>query len=161
MTARRAAIAFPSLGATSCVGALSADGVTGLGPGEKSGGGGGGTYSPGRPRPRGGGGGGGTTPRGGTTARDVGAAARGAAAGRGLTSLTYAGFRRSQDQTASSSAAPHAPAASGTRSRRRQCPRPVILMPSAISTRAPTSSVARSAQTPRTSDLPNCTHDIQ
>src|SRR6267378_2119946 len=39
MTARRAAIAFPSLGATSCVGALSADGVTGLGPGEKSGGG--------------------------------------------------------------------------------------------------------------------------
>src|SRR5213593_1547255 len=157
MTARRAAIAAPPLGATSCVGALSADGVTGLGPGEKSGGGGGGTYSPGRPR----GGGGGTTPRGGTTARDVGAAGCGAAAARGLTSLTYAGFRRSRDQTASSSAAPNAPAASGTRSRTRQCPRPVIVMPSAISTRAPTSSVARSAQTPRVSDLPNCTHDIQ
>src|SRR5712691_11902050 len=155
MTARRAAIAAPPLGATSCVGALSADGVTGLGPGEKSGGGGGGTYSPGRPR----GGGGGTTPRRGTTTRDVGAAGCGAVAGRGLTSLTYAGFRRSRDQTASSSAAPTAPATSGTRSRTRQCPRPV--MPSAISTRAPTSSVARSAQTPRASDLPNCTHDIQ
>src|SRR5436853_7254747 len=116
---------------------MSADGVTGLGPGEKSGGGGTtrrtGTVGGGN----GGGGGGGTTPRGGTTARDVGAAARGAAAGRGLTSLTYAGFRRSQDQTASSSAAPNAPAASGTRSRRRQCPRPVIVMPSAISTRPP------------------------
>src|SRR5437879_12602973 len=89
MTARRAAIAFPSPGATSCVGALSADGVTGLGPGEKSGGGGGGTYSPGRPR--GGGGGGGTTPRGGTTARDVAAAARGAAAGQGPRGLSDAG----------------------------------------------------------------------
>src|SRR2546426_1606210 len=33
---------------------LSADGVTGLGPGEKSGGGGGGTYGPGRPRGGGG-----------------------------------------------------------------------------------------------------------
>src|SRR5213593_1094352 len=159
MTARRAAIAAPPLGATSCVGALSADGVTGLGPGEKSGGGGGGTYSPGRPR----GGGGGTTPRGGTTARDVGAAGCGAAAARGLTSLTYAGFRRSRDQIASSSAAPTAPAASGTRSRTRQCtcPRPPPVMPSAISTRAATSSVATSAQTPRPSDLPNCTHDIQ
>src|SRR2546425_3019363 len=114
MTARRAAIAAPPLGATSCVGAMSAGGVTGLGPGEKAGGGGttrrGGT----------GGGGGGTTPRGGTTARAVGAAGCGAVAGRGLTSLTYAGFRRSQDQTASSSAAPTAPAASGTRSRTRQ-----------------------------------------
>src|SRR5256885_16459965 len=104
MTARRAAIAFPPLGATSGVGALSADGVTGLGPGEKSGGGGGGTYSPGRPR--GGGGGGGTTPRGGTTARDVGAAARGAAAGRGLPRLTDAGFRRSQGHARTSRAAP-------------------------------------------------------
>src|SRR2546427_132259 len=103
MTARRAAIAFPSLGATSCVGAVSADGVTGLGPGEKSGGGRGGTYSPGRPRAGGGGGGGGTTPRGGTKARDGGAAGGGAAAGRRLTSLTYAGFRRRRDQIASSS----------------------------------------------------------
>src|SRR2546422_9226998 len=165
MTARRAAIVFPSLGATSCVGAVSADGVTGLGPGEKSGGGRGGTYSPGRPRAGGGGGGGGggTTPRGGTTAWVVGAARCGAAAARGLTSLTYAGFRRSRDQTASSSAAPNAPAASGTRSRTRQCtcPRPPPVMPSASSTRAATSSVATSAQTPRASDLRNCTHDIQ
>src|SRR6267378_6825706 len=157
MTAARAAI--PALGATSCVGAMSADGVTGLGPGEKSGGGG--TTRRGGTAGGGGGGGGGATPRGGTTARDVGAAACGAVAGRGLTSLTYAGFRRSQDQTASSSAAPNAPAASGTRSRTRQCPRPVIVMPSAISMRAPTSSVARSAQTPRASALRNCTHDIQ
>src|SRR5205809_1214623 len=157
MPARRAAIAAPPLGATSCVGALSADGVTGLGPGEKSGGGGGGTYSPGRPRA----GGGGTTPRGGTTARAVGAAGRGAAAACRLTSLTYPGFLVRRDQTASSNAAPNAPAASGTRSRRRQCPRPVIVMPSAISTRAPTSSVARSAQTARASNLRNCTHDIQ
>src|SRR5438132_93866 len=166
MTARRAAIAFPSLGVTSCVGAMSADGVTGLGPGEKSGGGGttrrDGTVGGGGE----GGGGGGTTPRGGTTARAVGAAGaagRGAVAGRGLTSLTYAGFRKSRDQTMSSSAAPNAPAASGTRSRTRQCicPRPPPVIPSAISTRAATSSVATSAQTPRASDLPNCTHDIQ
>src|SRR5207248_10048399 len=115
MTAARAAIAAPTLGATSCVGSMSAAGVTGLGPGEKSGGGG--TTRPGRY-----GRGGGTTARGGTTTRVVGAAERGAAAGRGLLSLTYAGFRRSRDQTASSSAAPTAPAASGTRSRTRQCP---------------------------------------
>src|SRR6266566_3140341 len=136
---------------------MSAEGVTGLGPGEKSGGGG--TYSPGRPRA----GGGGTTPRGGTKARDGGATGGGAVAGRRLTSLTYAGFRRSRDQIASSSAAPTAPAASGTSSRTRQCtcPRPPPVMPSAISTRAATSSVATSAQTPRASDLPNCTHEIQ
>src|SRR5438094_5094702 len=108
MTARRAAIAASPLGATSCVGALSADGVTGLGPGEKSGGGGGGTYSPGRPRAGGGGGGGGggTTPRGGTTARDGGAAGGGGAAAWGLTSLTYAGFRGGRDQDAGRRAAP-------------------------------------------------------
>src|SRR5256885_5566388 len=154
MTAARAAIAAPTLGATSCVGALSADGVTGLGPGEKSGGGG--TTRPGRY-----GRGGGTTTRGGTTARVVGATGCGAAAERGRPSLTYAGFRRSRDQIASSSAAPTAPAASGTRSRTLQCPRPFMVIPSAISTRAATSSVARSAQTPRASDLRNVTHDIQ
>src|SRR3954470_8517306 len=110
MTAARAAIAAPALpfGATSWVGALSAAGVRGSGPGEKSGGGG--TNSRGGPWGRGVGGGGGTTPRGGTTARVVGAAEWGAAAGRALPSLTYAGFRRSRDQTASSSAAPTAPA---------------------------------------------------
>src|SRR5205809_577881 len=157
MPARRAAIAAPPLGATSCVGALSADGVTGLGPGEKSGGGGGGTYNPGRPRV----GGGGTAPRGGTTARGGGATGGGGAAAGRLASLAYPGFLVRRDQTASSNAAPNAPAASGTRSRRRQCPRPVMVMPSAISTRTPTSSVPRSAQNARASDLPNCTHDIQ
>src|SRR5256885_2488697 len=159
MPAERAAVAF--LGVTSCVGAISADGVTGLGPGEKLGGGGT-TRRDGTVGGEGGRGGG-TTPRGGAATGDVGTAMRGAAADFGLTSLTYAGFRKSRDQTVSSSAAPNAPAASGTRSRTRQCtcPRPPPVMPSAISTRAATSSVATSAQTPRASDLPNCTHDIQ
>src|SRR5438105_8045347 len=139
-----------------------ADGVTGLGPGEKSGGGGT-TRRDGTVGGEGGRGGGGTTPRAGTTVRAVGAAGCGAAADFGLTSLTYAGFRKSRDQTVSSSAAPNAPAASGARSRTRQCtcPRPPPVMPSAISTRAATSSVATSAQTPRASDVRNCTHDIQ
>src|SRR5437667_10368572 len=97
MTARRAAIAAPPLGATSCVGALSADGVTGLGPGEKSGGGGGGTYSPGRPR----GGGGGTTPRGGRTGGEGGAAGGGGAAAGGLAGLPEPGSRRARDRTGS------------------------------------------------------------
>src|SRR5947207_14841079 len=108
MTAARAARVAPFCGANSCVGAMSAAGVTGLGPGEKSGGGG--TTRPGRY-----GRGGGTTARGGTTTRVVEAAERGAAAGRDLPSLTYAGFRRSRDQTASSRAAPTAPAATSTR----------------------------------------------
>src|SRR5438445_13413890 len=91
-TCRRAETS--SLCAVSCVRATSAGGVTGLAPGEVSGGGG--------TTPRGGGGG--TTLRGGTQARDGGAAGRGAAAGAGLTSLTYAGVRRGRDRVARCSA---------------------------------------------------------
>src|SRR5438270_12250373 len=104
MTAARAVI--PARGATSWVGAMSADGVTGLGPGEKSGGGG--------TTRRGGG--------GGATVRAVTAAGCGAAADFGLTSLTYAGFRRRRAQTARSSAAATAPAESGPRARSGHSP---------------------------------------